>query len=124
MPKQRKSTHLIGGPHGATCAELLALLNEYVDGGVDPSACKELEAHLATCNPCRVVVDNIRQTITLYRHDKPCALPAKFRAHLHSALRKCWQQKGPGRSGRRPVGRSGGRPVGPSGGRTVRRSGD
>ena len=48
------------------CEELLMMLNEYVDGTVDPAICGELERHMAGCNPCQVVVDNIRQTITLY----------------------------------------------------------
>jgi hypothetical protein len=96
MPRKRITTHQIGGKHGATCDELLALLNEYVDGNAVPAMCKELQAHLATCNPCRVVVDNLRQTITLYRKDEPCELPVKFRARLHTALRKCWKEEGPG----------------------------
>lgn len=95
MTKKRTQTHSIGGAQGATCDELLALLNDYVDGGVDPAVCKELEAHLALCNPCRVVVDNVRKTITLYRNDKPCDLPAEFRDRLHTALHQCWKNKGP-----------------------------
>jgi len=95
MTKKRTKTHAIGGKHGATCGELLALLNEYVDGGVDPSVCKELESHLAQCNPCRVVVDNVRKTITLYRNDEPCELPVEFRGRLYAALRRCWKETGP-----------------------------
>ena len=53
------------------CEELLALLNEYVDGTVDPAICDEFENHLAGCNPCQIVVDNIRKTITLYKDGKP-----------------------------------------------------
>jgi hypothetical protein len=97
MTKKRTGTHAIGGKNGATCGELLALLNDYVDGDTDPSVCKELEGHFAGCNPCRVVVDNVRKTITLYRNDKPCALPAGFSSRLHSALRECWKKSGPGR---------------------------
>jgi anti-sigma factor RsiW len=95
MTKKRTETYLIGGKHGATCGEFLALLNEYVDGVVAPADCNELERHLAHCNPCRVVVDNIRKTITLYRGAKPCKLPAGFHSRLHSALRKCWKESGP-----------------------------
>ena len=93
MTRKRTTTHKLGGKHGATCGELLALLNEYVDGKVDVAVCKELESHLAGCNPCRVVVDNIRKTITLYRNDEPCELPAAFRKRLHTALRECWKKK-------------------------------
>jgi len=102
MTKKQIKTHTIGGKHGATCGELLALLNEYVDGGVDPSVCKELEGHLARCNPCRVVVDNVRKTITLYRNEKPCELPAGFHDRLHVALRNCWQETGAGKKRSKP----------------------
>jgi anti-sigma factor RsiW len=75
------------------CEDLLALLNEYVDGTVDPAICAEFEKHMAGCNPCQVVVDNIRQTITLYKEGKTCELPAEFRSRLHAALRECWMSK-------------------------------
>jgi anti-sigma factor RsiW len=74
------------------CEELLAMLNEYVDGTVDPAVCEEFEKHMAGCNPCQVVVDNIRQTITLYKEGKPYELPLQFRQRLHSALRQRWNE--------------------------------
>ena len=89
MPKKQTKAHTIGGKRGAHCDELLALLNEYIDGGVNPTICKSLEAHLAGCNPCRVVVDNVRGTIQLYRKDEPCELPPAFRTRLHNAIRDC-----------------------------------
>ncbi|MEI6809810.1 MAG: zf-HC2 domain-containing protein [bacterium] len=98
MPaKKAAKSHSIGGAKGSSCSELLILLNEYVDGNVSPGICKELESHLAKCNPCQVVVDNVKKTITLYRNDKPCSLPVKFRKHLHSILYDCWTKNGPGR---------------------------
>jgi len=75
------------------CEEMLALLNEYVDGTVDPALCAEFERHMAGCNPCQVVVDNIRQTIRLYQDGQPYDLPAPFRDRLHSALRERWKQQ-------------------------------
>jgi len=75
------------------CEELLAMLNEYVDGGVDPGVCEQFEQHLAGCNPCQVVVDNIRQTITLYKDGRPYELPVQFRERLHLALRQRWKEK-------------------------------
>ncbi len=75
------------------CAELLAALNEYVDGTVDPAICEEFEKHMAGCNPCQVVVDNIRKTITLYKAGKPVELPVEFRQRLHSVLRQRWNDQ-------------------------------
>jgi anti-sigma factor RsiW len=74
------------------CAELLAALNEYVEGTVDPAICEEFEQHMAGCNPCQVVVDNIRQTITLYKGGQRYELPTGFRQRLHSALRQRWKE--------------------------------
>lgn len=77
------------------CDELLALLNDYVDGQVAPGICTELEKHLTGCNPCQVVVDNIRRTITIYRAGEPYELPLEFRERLHTALRERWRQTHP-----------------------------
>ncbi len=77
------------------CEEMLALLNEYVDGEIDPAVCAEFEKHLAGCNPCQIVVDTIRQTITLYKNGEPVEIPAECRARLHAALRRRWKQTHP-----------------------------
>ena len=60
-----------------TCEEILAALNDYVDGRRDTAICEALEKHLADCNPCRLVVDNIRQTIRLYKSGRLVELPAR-----------------------------------------------
>lgn len=78
-----------------TCDELLAAMNEYVDGATAPGLCAELEQHLAGCNPCQVVIDNIRQTITLYRGGEPYELPVEFRERLHQSLRQRWRAAHP-----------------------------
>lgn len=75
------------------CEELLRMLNEYVDGSAHPGSCREFEEHLAGCNPCQVVVDNIRHTITLYRDGQPYELPETFQNRLHQALRDKWRTR-------------------------------
>ena len=77
------------------CEELLKILSEYVDGTVDPAVCEEFESHMAGCNPCQVVVDNIRKTITLYKCGEPYELPVEFRNKLHAALRERWKEGHP-----------------------------
>ncbi len=72
------------------CDELLAALNEYVDGTIAPGVCEELQRHLDGCNPCQVVVDNIRHTITLYRQGQAIEIPDACRQRLHAALRERW----------------------------------
>ena len=72
------------------CEDLLKALNDYVDGTVDPGICEEFERHMAGCNPCQVVVDNIRKTITLYKNGEPYELPLPMRQRLHALLRQRW----------------------------------
>ena len=75
------------------CDELLKALNDYVDGDVDPGICEQFEEHLAGCNPCQVVVDNVRKTIALYKAGEPYPMPEEFHNRLHQTLRARWREK-------------------------------
>ncbi len=76
-----------------TCEELLKALNEYVDGAQFTELCDEFAQHLAGCNPCQVVVDNIRQTISLYRAGEPYPMPIAFQDRMKHALKAKWEQR-------------------------------
>jgi len=75
------------------CEELLAMLNDYVDGDIDPGVCEAFEGHLEGCNPCQVVVDNVRKTITLYKSGEVYEMPVAFRAQMRQTLRERWAAK-------------------------------
>lgn len=77
------------------CEEMLEALNDYVDGVLDPEICEAFAEHLEGCNPCQVVIDNIRQTIALYKDGEPYPLPAEFQARLQQALKARWKRKFP-----------------------------
>lgn len=76
-----------------TCKDLLKMLNDYVDGDVDPATCSGFEKHLKDCNPCQVVVDSIKKTITLYKGESSYEIPIRFREKLHQTLRQKWEEK-------------------------------
>lgn len=80
------------------CDELLRAMNEYVDGTLEPGVCAQFEQHLAGCNPCQVVVDNIRKTIALYKAGSPYELPPPLRDQLRSTLRARWAAHFPPKS--------------------------
>ena len=75
------------------CDELLNALNDYVDGAIEPAVCEQFEHHLAGCNPCQIVIDNIRKTITLYQAGEPYPVPPEFQQALRQTLQKCWCEK-------------------------------
>ncbi|MCS7225161.1 MAG: anti-sigma factor [Armatimonadetes bacterium] len=73
------------------CEDLLKALSDYLDGDIDPQICQELEKHLAECDPCQVVIDNLKKTILLYRKGEPFPLPTEFQERLHSLIRERWK---------------------------------
>jgi len=75
------------------CPDYIQSLNDYLDGGVDPELCAEIEAHIGECNNCRIMVDSLRQTVTLCREGKPERLPESLEKKLTGLLRERWRQK-------------------------------
>lgn len=75
------------------CAELLAALNQYVDGELEPGICDPFQEHIRGCNPCQIVVDNIQQTIKLFRAEEHYELPSAFHLRLSEMLRERWKLK-------------------------------
>jgi len=70
-----------------TCQELLGELSDYVDGELEAALCAELEAHLAGCPDCRVMVDTLRKTIVLYRRQARADLPSDVQERLYKVLK-------------------------------------
>lgn len=77
------------------CKEILAALSDYVDGDLDPELYRTLQEHLADCNPCQLVVDNVRHTISVYKSGRPLELPAELCERLRRVLRERWEMKFP-----------------------------
>lgn len=69
------------------CDKLLHQLSDYIDGTLEASICAELEAHLSDCSDCRVMVDTVRRTITLYRAGAVTELPSGVEQRLLQVLR-------------------------------------
>ena len=71
--------------HGM-CQEILEHISDYVDGEVEAALCAEIEAHLAGCRNCRVLVDTVRKTVTLYHSQTPSELPSGVEQRLYKIL--------------------------------------
>ena len=69
------------------CQDILNHISDYVDGELEAALCAELEAHLAGCRNCRVMVDTVRKTITLYHSQAPAELPSGVEERLHKVLK-------------------------------------
>ena len=70
----------------AQCQHLLENMSVYLDGGASAELCAEIERHLNGCTDCRVVVDTLRKTISLYHELPRPELPLEFRLRLYKLL--------------------------------------
>lgn len=74
------------------CEEMIKQINEYIDGELDPSICDDFRNHLEECCPCRIMVDTIKNTITLYQKcPEECDLPPGLHKRLHESLSGNWK---------------------------------
>jgi len=73
--------------HHTNCRNLLHSLSEYVDGELSENLCEEIQAHLADCEDCQIVVNTLQKTIYLYHEiaDKP-EIPSDVRKRLYKRL--------------------------------------
>jgi anti-sigma factor RsiW len=58
-----------------------------VDGELDPDLCAEIERHMAECGDCRIVVDTLRKTVSLYRRYGHEDVPADAKGRLYAVLK-------------------------------------
>jgi anti-sigma factor RsiW len=68
------------------CQHLLGQLSDYVDGELERTMCEEIERHLAGCQNCRVVVDTLSKTVTLYRTQGQTPVPGDVEERLYKVL--------------------------------------
>lgn len=75
-------------PDRPECHALITYLSDYVDGSLSEELCLELEGHLAGCEDCRIVVDTLRKTISLYHTcaEEPQEVPGVVRERLFRTL--------------------------------------
>ena len=72
--------------HSMPCRQWLEPLSEYISGEAAQVLCDQIEAHLAECKACRIVVDSLKKTIVLYRSTNPQDLPSDIRRRLYHVL--------------------------------------
>lgn len=70
----------------AQCRAILQDLSLYVDGEAEDALCEEIERHMAGCENCRVVVDTLAKTVSLYREHGSSRMPGDARERLYAAL--------------------------------------
>jgi predicted anti-sigma-YlaC factor YlaD len=69
------------------CRLLLGSLSDYIDGDLEDTLCLEIEKHMAECERCRIVVDSLNKTVSLYHTaDSQVTVPPDVRQRLFMRL--------------------------------------
>ena len=69
-----------------TCNQFLAELSEYLDEDAGGGVRKELEAHVAQCPNCWVMVDTTKKTLKIYKGLEAEPLPDDLKSRLMEAI--------------------------------------
>ena len=72
--------------HHESCRHYLRSISEYLDGTLSDALCDEIEAHMATCENCRVVVNTLSKTVVLYRRLPSPEMPDEVKERLFKVL--------------------------------------
>jgi predicted anti-sigma-YlaC factor YlaD len=69
------------------CRHLLDSLSDYIDGDLQKALCEKIDAHMADCENCRIVVDTLRKTVYLYQASTDIPeMPADVKERLFQRL--------------------------------------
>jgi len=73
------------------CADYIKDLNDYLDGTLDNSLCREIEEHVGYCDNCRIMIDTMKRTVMLCRDGIAEKLPDTLESKLKNVLRIRWE---------------------------------
>lgn len=61
-----------------TCADVYRHLCENLDAQFASEECKRIREHIEQCSNCHALLDSLKKTIYLYKHESVPALPKKI----------------------------------------------
>ena len=68
------------------CLALFERLSEYIDQELDTPTCNHIEAHIEACQPCRICLETLRQTVNLCRHIHSDRVPESVSVKLKAVI--------------------------------------
>ena len=71
---------------GLTCREVVGLLADYLESALGQERMRELEEHLAGCEPCRAYLKTYQRTKALTAETERVAMPDEMKDRLRQFL--------------------------------------
>jgi anti-sigma factor RsiW len=78
-----------------TCQSFLDEMSDYIDGALADDLRVSLEAHLAKCPNCWVLLDETKRTVEIFGSYDCHPLPDNVRNRLKQAIAKSWSEPDP-----------------------------
>ncbi len=78
-----------------SCQEVLDQLWEYLDEEARTELASQINEHLGGCKHCKVEVDSLRHTISLYRCEEQVGTPILLSERLSAALQVAYSERKP-----------------------------
>jgi anti-sigma factor RsiW len=75
-----------------TCAELVEIITDYLEGTLSPADRRRFDAHLDRCEGCRTYLDQMRETILAVGRLREEDVPPAARESLLQAFR-AWSHR-------------------------------
>jgi anti-sigma factor RsiW len=76
------------------CRAILQHIAAYLDGELDATECRRIDAHCDRCPDCLAVVGGLRQTVGLCREAARAELPAPIRERALASVKRLLAEKG------------------------------
>jgi predicted anti-sigma-YlaC factor YlaD len=70
-----------------TCADIVKLVTDYLEGRLTPTERRRFESHIAICPPCRGFLDQMRTTVEVVGGLREEDVPPEMEEHLLTAFR-------------------------------------
>jgi predicted anti-sigma-YlaC factor YlaD len=70
-----------------TCADIVKLVTDYLEGRLTPVERRRFEGHIAICPPCSGFLDQMRTTVELVGGLREEDVPPEMEEHLLTAFR-------------------------------------
>ncbi len=64
------------------CQDVQAEISNYLDDDLSPDIRRALEAHLATCRTCQILLDSVRKTLRIVTDSGSVELPVENSSRL------------------------------------------
>jgi RNA polymerase sigma-70 factor (ECF subfamily) len=78
--------------HDENCKKMFALLYEYLDMELPAGACRDMEAHMAGCTPCKDFTESLKKTIELCRRYRAQEMPGPIANDAREKLLEAYQK--------------------------------